>query len=83
MGKNSTVYKLLGWAKQRWADVGGEESGVQPDVAGVEPTYFKEAFFAGEDLSALEASVKYSGLIPVVALYEIDWESYYNATGQS
>jgi dolichyl-diphosphooligosaccharide--protein glycosyltransferase len=81
-GKNSTVYKLLSWAKQRWADVGGEESAVQADEAGVEPTYFKEAYFAGEDLTALEASMKYGGLIPVVALYEIDWESYYAATGQ-
>jgi len=81
-GKNSTVYKLLSWAKQRWVDVGGVESAVQADEAGVEPTYFKEAYFAGEELTALEASAKYGGLIPIVALYEIDWESYYNATGQ-
>jgi dolichyl-diphosphooligosaccharide--protein glycosyltransferase len=81
-GKNSTIYKLLSWAKQRWVDVGGNESSVQADEAGVEPTYFKEAFFAGEELTALEASSKYGGLIPVVALYKIDWESYYNATAQ-
>ena len=81
-GKNSTVYKLLSWAKQRWVEVGGEESAVQADEAGVEPTFFKEAYFAGENLTAIEASVKYGGLIPIVALYEIDWESYYNATGQ-
>ena len=81
-GKNSTVYKLLSWAKQRWVEVGGEESAVQADEAGVEPTFFKEAYFAGENLTAIEASVKYGGLIPIVALYEIDWESYYNAIGQ-
>ena len=82
MGKNSTVYKLLSWAKQRWVDVGGKDIGVVADEAGVEPTYFKEAYFAGEDLNAVEASVKYGGLIPIVAIYEIDWEAYYNATGQ-
>jgi dolichyl-diphosphooligosaccharide--protein glycosyltransferase len=81
-GKNSTVYKLLSWAKQRWVDVSGKDSNVKADVEGVKPTYFKEAFFAGEDLTPVDASMKYSGLIPIVALYEIDWDSYYNATGQ-
>ena len=83
-GKNTTVYKLLGWAKQRWVDVGGaaSDSPVQADESGVEPTYFKEAYFAGEELTTLEVYYKYGGLIPIVALYEIDWESYYDATGQ-
>jgi dolichyl-diphosphooligosaccharide--protein glycosyltransferase len=79
MGKNSTIYKLMSWAKQRWVDVSGVQSGVTADEPGVEPTYFKEAYFAGEDLSPLEASAKYGGLIPVVALYQIDWEAYDNA----
>jgi asparagine N-glycosylation enzyme membrane subunit Stt3 len=82
MGKNSTIYKLLSWAKQRWVDVGGAESSIQADEAGVKPTYFKEGYFAGEEVTALQASSKYSGLIPIVAMYEIDWDSYYNATGQ-
>jgi dolichyl-diphosphooligosaccharide--protein glycosyltransferase len=79
MGRNSTIYKLMGWAKQRWA----EESGayqygvlVTPDEESVQPLYFKEAYFAGEDVSPY----KYSGRIPIVALYEIDWEKYHNAT---
>jgi dolichyl-diphosphooligosaccharide--protein glycosyltransferase len=80
-GQNSTVYKLLSWAKQRWVVVSGE-SQVQADEAGVEPTYFKEAYFAGEELSPIEASAKYGGLIPIIALYEIDWESYYDNVGQ-
>jgi dolichyl-diphosphooligosaccharide--protein glycosyltransferase len=79
-GKSSTVYKLLSFAKQRWADVSGIDYGVVPDEAGVEPTYFKQAFFAGLDLKPAEASAKYGGLIPIVALYEIDWASYYAAT---
>ena len=82
MGKNSTIYKLLSWAKQRWVDVSGSPSGVQADEPGVQPTYFKEAYFAGEHLSPIDASQRYGGLIPIVALYKIDWDSYYNATGQ-
>jgi dolichyl-diphosphooligosaccharide--protein glycosyltransferase len=82
IGKNSTVYKLLSWAKQRWVTVSGTQSGVQADEPGVQPTYFKEAYFAGEELNPIDASAKYGGLIPIVALYKIDWESYYSATGQ-
>jgi asparagine N-glycosylation enzyme membrane subunit Stt3 len=81
MGKNSTVYKLMSWAKQRWTD-GTVTTGIQvfPDEAGVQPEYFKEAYFAGQDLTPLDASTKYGGLIPLVALYEIDWQKYHNAT---
>ncbi len=82
IGKNSTIYKLLSWAKQRWVDVSGTQSGVVADEAGVQPTYFKEAYFAGLNLNAIDASARYGGLIPIVALYEIDWQKYYNATAQ-
>ena len=82
MGKNSTIYKLMSYAKQRWADVSGAPAGVSVDTPGVQPTYFKEAYFSGEELNPVAASTQYSGLIPIVALYEIDWASYYNATGQ-
>ena len=82
MGQNSTIYKLMSYAKQRWADVSGTPAGVSVDEPGVQPTYFKEAYFSGEELNPVAASTKYSGLIPIVALYEIDWASYYNATGQ-
>jgi dolichyl-diphosphooligosaccharide--protein glycosyltransferase len=81
-GKDSTIYKLMSYAKQRWGTVSGDPNGVPVDEAGVQPTYFKEAYFAGETLSPIDASVKYGGLIPIVALYEIDWDAYYNATGQ-
>ena len=81
-GKNTTIYKLMSWAKQRWVDVSGAPNQIGIDEAGVEPTYFKEAYFAGENLNPIDASAKYHGLIPIVALYEIDWQKYYNATGQ-
>jgi dolichyl-diphosphooligosaccharide--protein glycosyltransferase len=79
MGKNSTIYKLLSWAKQSWVN-SNTGSNVISDEEGVEPTYFKEAYFAGLELTAVQASAKYSGLIPLVALYEIDWEAYENAS---
>jgi dolichyl-diphosphooligosaccharide--protein glycosyltransferase len=80
-GKDTTIYKLMSYAKQRWGEVSGNPNGIPVDEQGVQPTYFKEAYFAGETLSPLEASTKYSGLIPIVALYEIDWDAYYSATG--
>jgi len=81
MGKNSTIYKLMSYAKQRWYEVSGVLSGITIDEYAEEPEYFKEAYFAGEELNAIEAAGKYGGLIPIVALYEIDWEKYYSATG--
>jgi len=81
VGKNSTIYKLLSWAKQRWTEVSGGGV-VGPDEAGVQPEYFTEAYFAGVDLNPIDASAKYGGLIPLVALYEIDWQKYYTEIGQ-
>jgi dolichyl-diphosphooligosaccharide--protein glycosyltransferase len=78
VGKNSTIYKLMSWAKQRWTEVSGMGY-VVPDEQGLQPTYFKEAYFAGEELNPIDAAQKYGG-IPIVALYEIDWQKYYNAT---
>ncbi len=82
MGQNSTIYKLMSHAKERWYEVSGVLSGITIDQQAEPPTYFKEVYFAGEDLSAVDAAGKYGGLIPVVALYEIDWDAYYNSTGQ-
>jgi len=38
----------------------------------VQPIYFKEKYFAGLDSSPFA----YGGIIPIVALYEIDWAKY-------
>ena len=82
MGKNSTIYELMTYAKQRWVDVSGSAYSVVSDVSDVQtPTYFKEAYFAGENYNPIDAQSATGGLIPVVALYEIDWDAYYNATG--
>jgi len=72
----------MNYAKQRWYEASGIMYGVTLDEAAEEPEYFKEAYFAGEELNPIDAAGKYGGLIPVVALYEIDWQKYYNATSQ-
>jgi len=77
MGTNSTIYKLMSWAKQRWCDKVGY---VQPDTPGVQPNYFEEAYFAGLELDPYTASRNYGGIIPLVCLYKIDWAKYYNET---
>jgi len=74
VGKSSTIYKLMSWGKQRWCD----QNGASPDEAGIQPEYFKEAYFAGVDLSPSDAGRKYGGLVPLVLLYEIDWQKYYS-----
>ena len=79
MGTNSTVYKLMTWAKQEYANT----YGLQSDQTGVQPTYFTEAYFAGLELDPQTALNQYGGLIPLVCLYKINWDQYYadmNAT---
>ncbi len=75
VGKSSTIYELMSWGKQRWCD----QNGVTPDEEAFEPEYFKEAYFAGVDLSPSEAGTKYGGIVPLVCLYEIDWQKYYSS----
>ncbi|MGD0027412.1 MAG: STT3 domain-containing protein [Candidatus Bathyarchaeia archaeon] len=78
-GTNSTVYKLMSWGKQRWYDVGGggTAGGLTLDQPGVEPTYFKEAYFAGETLTLNAAQTNYgAAIIPLVCLYKIDWQAF-------
>jgi hypothetical protein len=53
---------------------------VTPDEKGVQPTYFNETYFSGEELSFSDVASTYQGLVPMVCLYEINWQAYYNAT---
>jgi dolichyl-diphosphooligosaccharide--protein glycosyltransferase len=77
VGTNTTIYKMMSWAKQRWCD----DSSITPDGPGVEPTYFKEAYFAGVNLAPSDAG-KYGGIVPLVCIYEIDWAKYHQYLGQ-
>lgn len=83
-GMQSTIYKLMAWGKHRWCEntIG---SGSDPEqlewprnnltVEDIQPEYFEEAYFAGVNLSTDEAK-NYGNIIPLVCLYEIDWEKY-------
>jgi dolichyl-diphosphooligosaccharide--protein glycosyltransferase len=75
-GTNSTVYKLMSWGKHRWCETNSVAE--IPQETAVEPQYFKEVFFAGLSLSVDDARSKYGGLVPLVCLYEIDWQKYYS-----
>ncbi len=76
VGLNSTVYKLMSYSKNRWCEVNGV---TDPDAANVTvPAYFVEEFFSGENLSPTDSANKYGGIVPMVALYKIDWQKYYS-----
>ncbi|MCW4047453.1 MAG: glycosyltransferase family 39 protein [Candidatus Bathyarchaeota archaeon] len=78
-GMNSTVYKLMSTAWKQWEDTSGSPSGITLSETAVAPTYFKLAYITGANVPYY----KYGGLIPLVALYEINYQAYYNATGTS
>jgi dolichyl-diphosphooligosaccharide--protein glycosyltransferase len=67
-GQNSTIYKLMNYARERW---------IQINLQGSAPTtkllYFREARIDG-----LNNKSGYGGFVPLVCLYKIDWEKYYS-----
>ncbi|NWF87195.1 glycosyltransferase family 39 protein [Candidatus Bathyarchaeota archaeon] len=65
-GQNTTIYKLMVYARNRWIET--HKGGSPPQ----EPEYFKEAFIAGLSLKPEEAG-KYGNIIPLVALYKIQY----------
>jgi hypothetical protein len=63
----------MSYAKDRWATVSGASNQqVYTNMGNVQPIYFKEAYFSGEDTNP----GAYGGIIPIVALYQIDWATY-------
>ncbi|MBC7130564.1 hypothetical protein H5T51_05015, partial [Candidatus Bathyarchaeota archaeon] len=63
-GKNSTIYKLMSYAVERWKQE--QRGGTSPTT---ELTYFKEAYIAGLD----NDGTRYGGVVPLVCLYEIEY----------
>lgn len=73
-GMDTTIYKLMSWAKNQWCST---QSVTDPDAASVsKPRYFDEAFFSGKTLSVNDANTYYGGIVPMVALYKINWALY-------
>ncbi len=72
-GLNCTVFKLMNYAEVRYTQMMTDLGiSMTPDQTVTQPTYFKEAYFAGLQTSPFQ----YGGLVPVIAIYEIDWAAY-------
>lgn len=63
-GQNSTIYKLMNYARERWLEVNTERPKSQV------LQYFEEEYIAGLYRSEGEA---YNGIIPLVCLYKINY----------
>jgi dolichyl-diphosphooligosaccharide---protein glycosyltransferase len=77
-GLSSVIFELTNYAEVTYCNtVANSGITVTPDQTGTAPTYFKQAHFAGIDISPS----LYGGLVPIVAIYEIDWAAYDAANG--
>jgi dolichyl-diphosphooligosaccharide--protein glycosyltransferase len=74
-GMNTTIYKLLSATEYAFTDSTGGL--VYPTSTEVTLDYFEPVYIAGADITSL---YEYSGVIPLVALYKINWDAYNNAT---
>jgi len=82
-GKNSTIYMLMTWARTLYCnaqgvvdpDAGNATGGVNPDtgVTNPVPLWFTVAHISGLDLTPSDASSLYGGLVPLVALFKINY----------
>ena len=77
-GDNCTIYELMNYAEVQYCN-GWTSAGVSitPSATTTTPTYFTEVYIAGLDTSPFQ----YGGLVPLVAIYKINYPAYYNATG--
>ena len=75
-GLNCTVFELLNYAEVDYANTitaaTNNQITVTPDQTTTQPTYFKKEYFAGINTSPTQ----YGGLVPIIAIYEIDWAQY-------
>ncbi len=76
-GLNCTVFELLNYAEVDYAQtmttaLTSQGISITPDQTTTVPTYFQKAYTAGLNT----APGQYGGLIPLIAIYKIDWASY-------
>ncbi len=73
-GLNCTVEELMNYAQVQYATrmTAAGSYQVSPDHQASAPKYFKEAYFAGINTGPNT----YGGLVPIIAIYEIDWAAY-------
>jgi dolichyl-diphosphooligosaccharide--protein glycosyltransferase len=82
-GYNSTIYQLMTWARTLYCnaqnvvdpDAGNATGAVNPNTGATNPVplYFTPAYIAGLTLTSADARSKYGGLVPLVALYKINY----------
>jgi dolichyl-diphosphooligosaccharide--protein glycosyltransferase len=80
-GYSSTIYQLMTWARTLYCSA---NSAVDPDAGNATgasgglptPLYFTPAYIAGLDLTPSDAASYYGGLVPLVALYKINYPSW-------
>ena len=82
-GYNSTIYQLMTWARTQYCsaqgvvdpDAGNATGAVNPTTGAVNPVpqYFVPAYIAGLTLKSSDATSYYGGLVPLVALYKIEY----------
>ncbi len=76
-GLNCTVFELMNYAEVDYATtmtsaLSSQGITVSPDQTTTVPTYFQKAYTAGLNT----APGQYGGLIPLIAIYKIDWATY-------
>jgi dolichyl-diphosphooligosaccharide--protein glycosyltransferase len=77
-GENCTVYELMNYAEVQYTtEMSTIGYSIKPDATTTQPTYFTRAYFAGMETSPFQ----YGGIVPIIAIYKIDWNAYYAATG--
>ncbi len=73
-GYNCTIYKLMSWTRNLYCTTNNI---VDPDSGNVtQPLYFTPAYIAGLNLAPSDAQSNYGNLVPLVALYKIDYTKY-------
>ncbi len=70
-GQNTTIYKLLSNTEHVFTN--STNGYVQPSSSAVTLNYFEPVYVSGAEITSLN---QYGGLIPLVALYKIDWDAY-------
>jgi asparagine N-glycosylation enzyme membrane subunit Stt3 len=83
-GLNCTVFELMNYAEVQYCNTmsaalsqSGQTITITPDQTTTVPTYFKQAYIGGLNITPTQ----FGGLVPLVAIYEIDWAAYDAAHG--
>ena len=80
-GENCTVYELMNYAEVDYCNqmntAAQGQFTITPDATTTTPSYFTKVYIGGENASPFA----YQGLVPLVAIYQINYPAYYAATG--